>query len=201
MSSQPKAFLTPEQYLEIERKAERKSEYYRGEMFAMSGVRVAHARLSTNIVVALMPQLRARGCEAFTSDLRVRAGDSVLYTYPDVTVICGEPKLLDQHLDTLLNPVLLVEVLSPSTEAYDRGLKFQLYQKIDSLRYYMLVSQDQTHIDLFYKENDRWVLTSADGPDSAIEVPGLGCRLELAEIYRNVPPPEHPATPPPEITR
>jgi Uma2 family endonuclease len=199
MSTQPKAFLTPEQYLEIERKAERKSEYYKGEMFAMSGVRWAHARLSANLMLLLGPQLRAKGCAIVASDLRVRVGDSILYTYPDLTVICGEPELLDQHFDTLLNPLLIVEVLSPSTEAYDRGLKFQLYQKIDSLKYYVLVAQEQIHVDLFSKENGRWVLTSADGPDSVIEVSGLGCRLELAEIYRDVPPSEHPAAPPPEI--
>jgi len=125
MSSQPNSFLTPEQYLEIERKADHKSEYLRGEMFAMSGASAAHNMLTLDLAVLLHPQVRRRGCQIYTNDMRVHIPQSGLYTYPDVIVTCSQPQFLDVMADTLLNPTLLAEVLSPSTEAYDPGRKFE----------------------------------------------------------------------------
>ena len=116
--------MTPEQYLEIERKAEYKSEYRDGEMFAMAGAPEGHNLVVGNLIQGLIPQLRPRGCRVYSNDMRVQAGNSRLYAYPDVAVVCGEPQFLDNRRDTLLNPVMVVEVLSPSTEAYDRGEKF-----------------------------------------------------------------------------
>jgi Uma2 family endonuclease len=144
-----KTFLTEEQYLEIERKAELKSEYFRGEMFAMSGASLTHARLVANIVFALGLQLRSSPCNVLSNDLRVRVGETGLYTYPDLVGFCGKPILLDGHQDTLLNPTLLVEVLSPSTEKYDRGRKFEHYQAIDSLKEYLLVSSERVRAELY----------------------------------------------------
>src|SRR4051794_27902251 len=123
MSTQPKTFLTPEQYLELERKAEFKSEYYQGEMFAMAGASFAHVRMVSRILVQLAHQMLGGPCEALSNDLRLHVPATGLYTYPDLVVVCGEPRLIDTHLDTLLNPTVIVEVLSPSTEAYDRGRK------------------------------------------------------------------------------
>ena len=187
MSTQPKTYLTPEQYLEIERKAEYKSEYFAGEMFAMSGAKFEHVMMVGNITRELSEQLRSRQCFVLSADMRVRVTATGLYTYPDVAVVCGEPQLLDKELDTLLNPVLIVEVLSPSTEAYDRGRKFEHYRSIESLKEYLLVSSDRAHIDLFARQSDgRWLLTSADRLEETIELESVGCRLALAAVYEKV---------------
>src|ERR1035441_2998811 len=142
MATPPKTFLTPEQYLEIERKAEFRSEYYGGEMFAMSGARRGHNLIAWNLAGELRQQLRERPCEAYQHDMRVRVSTAGLYAYPDTVIVCGEPQFLDETQDTLLNPTVIVEVLSPSTEAYDRGDKFELYRAIPSLTYYLLVSSE-----------------------------------------------------------
>ncbi len=128
VSTDPKTSLTPEQYLEIERKAEFKSEYFNGEMFAMAGAKEAHTLLAMNVGFALHPQLRGRPCRIYSNDMRVRVSSTGLYTYPDVIEVCGERHFLDDQRDTLLNPNLIVEVLSPTTEAYDRGRKFEYLQ-------------------------------------------------------------------------
>ena len=186
MSTQPKTFLTPEQYLEIERKAEYRSEYYQGEMFAMAGATREHILLVTNLVGELRQQLRTGPCEVYSNDMRVRVSPGGLYTYPDVIVVCEEPRFEDGHLDTLLNPVLIVEVLSPSTEAYDRGRKFQHYRGIDSLAAYLLAASDRVHVDLFLRQPDgRWLLTEATGREEAIELP-FGCRLALRDLYEKL---------------
>ena len=186
MSTQPKSFITPEQYLEIERAAECKSEYFNGEMFAMAGAVRTHNLLVTNAVAELRQQLRGRPCEVYPSDMRVRVSSTGLYTYPDALVVCGEPVFLDRREDTLLNPALIVEVLAPSTEAYDRGRKFEHYQKIDSLRYYLLISSDRVHADLFTLQDGRWGLTPASGLDDTLELESIGCRLKLADLYEKV---------------
>lgn len=185
MSTQAKTLLTPEQYLEIERRAEYKSEYFQGEMFAMSGATRPHNLAAFNIAGQLYNQLRGRPCEAYPSDMRVRITATELYTYPDVVVVCDKPQFLDGELDTLLNPFAVVEVLSPSTESYDRGLKFDHYRSIESLRQYLLVAFDRVHCDLFTRQDDgHWFLTAADGPEGSVEF--AGCRLKLADIYEKV---------------
>ncbi len=162
MSTRPKTFLTPERYLEIERAAERKSEFYEGEMFAMAGTRQAHNLLVSNAVREPGQQFRGRPCEVYPNDMRVRVRPAGPYNYPDVTAVCGEPRFLDGREDTLLNPDLVVEVLSPSTEAYDRGRKFEHYKEIESLREYRLVASDRMYADLYTRQPDgRWILTSA----------------------------------------
>ena len=186
MSSHPKTFLTPEQYLEIERKAEFKSEYYNGEMFAMAGASLAHNRLVGAIVRRLGNQLEGGPCEVLPSDMRVLIQATGLYAYPDATVCCGEPQLLESGLDTLVNPALIVEVVSPSTEAYDRGKKFEHYQTIDSLTAYLLISPDRIRADLFTRQPNGWVLTSATGRDGIIDLPTIGCRLALKDLYERI---------------
>jgi Uma2 family endonuclease len=187
MSTQPKTFLTPEQYLEIERAAERKSEYYDGEMFAMAGAKEAHNLVVSNLVARLHQQLRSRPCRVYPSDMRVRVRATGLYTYPDVTAVCGEPRFLDDQRDTLLNPTLLVEVLSPSTEAYDRGRKFEQYKSIESLREYLLVASDRMHADLCTRQADgRWLLTSAGGMDESLTLESVGAQLTIADLYEKV---------------
>lgn len=186
MSTHPRTHLTEEQYLEIERKAETKSEYLNGEMFAMSGASLAHIRIVGNVMFALRQQLKSGRCEAFSNDFRVRVGKTRLYTYPDIVAICGEPVLLDNFHDTLLNPRLIIEVLSPSTEAYDRGLKFEHYRTIDSLLEYVLVASTRVHVDVFTREAAKWGLTSAESLDQSVKLESIGCTLSVREIYERV---------------
>ena len=187
MSTLPKTFITPEQYLEIERKAEFRSEYYNGEMFAMSGASWPHSLIVAHLTRELSQQLRQRPCSVVSQDLRVRVKATGLYTYPDVVVVCGEPQFSDDKPDTLLNPSVIIEVLSPTTEAYDRGRKFGHYRAIESLREYVLVSSDIVSAELFVRREDgQWTLTAADKMEDAIEIPSVQCRLALADIYEKV---------------
>ena len=187
MSTMPRPRLTPEEYLEIERKAEFKSEYYDGEMFAMSGARLAHNLIAGNVIGGLHFQIRGRSCAVYPSDMRVRVSATGLYTYPDVVVVRGKPQLADNEMDNLLNPTVLVEVLSPTTEAYDRGRKFEHYRKIESLRQYLLVASDRVSVELFTRQSDgQWLLSSAAGPEDEIGLESIECRLRVADIYDKV---------------
>jgi len=187
MSTQPKTYLTPEQYLEIERKAEYKSEYYQGEMFAMTGAREAHNLIAGNLYAGIHTQLRSRACRVYSSDMRVSVSATGLYTYPDISVVCGERQFLDGQMDTLLSPTLIAEVLSPSTEAFDRGRKFEHYRSIESLRQYLLVASDRMHADLYTRQQDGgWLLTPTDGPGGALSLASVDCRIALADIYEKV---------------
>jgi Uma2 family endonuclease len=180
-------FLTPEQYLEIEREAERKSEYWQGEMFAMAGAGESHNLLVMNIGVQIYSQLRTRDCRTYSNDMRVCVSEAGLYTYPDIVVVCGVPQFLDGRRDTLLNPTLIVEVLSPSTEAYDRGRKFEHYQSIDSLKQYLLVATERVHADLFTRQpRGHWLLTAAGSIEDTIDLESIGCRITLRESYERV---------------
>jgi len=186
MSTLPSTHLTPEEYLEIERKAEWKSEYYAGEMFAMSGASEKHGLIAVNLVALLHRQLRRTTCRVFGSDLRVNMPATGLYTYPDIVVACGERKFIDETFDTLLNPVLIAEILSPSTEAYDRGRKFEHYQTIPSLNEYLLVAQDRIHVDLYTRQpGGAWLLTSASELTASIALASIQCSVSLAELYED----------------
>ena len=187
MATRPETFLTPEQYLEIERKAEFKSEYYGGEMFAMSGARRGHNLIVWNLAGVLDRHLRNRPCEAYQNDMRVRVGATGLYAYPDTVIVFGEPQFLDETQDTLLNPTVIVEVLSPSTEAYDRGDKFELYRAIPSLTHYLLVSSERMSAVLFARQAEGgWLLTGATLPEDTIDLPAVGVRFTLADLYEKV---------------
>jgi Uma2 family endonuclease len=187
MSTLPKTYLTPEQYLEIERKAEFKSEYYQGEMFAMSGARRAHNLIAWNTGSSLHRQLKGRPCEAYPGEMRVRVTAAGLYTYPDVVVVCGEPQFADDTLDTLLNPAVIVEVLSESTETYDRGRKFELYRSLESLAEYLLIDSRRVSAELFTRQPEgRWLLTAKASLEDSIELQSIDCRLPLADLYERV---------------
>ena len=188
MSTLPKTYITPEQYLEIERKAEFRSEYYSGEMFAMSGTSRPHNLIKTNASVQLAQQLRQRPCEVYSSDARVLVAPTGLYTYPDIVVACEEPRFLDGALDTLLNPTVIIEILSPSTEAYDRGRKFGHYRNIESLRAYLMVASESIGAELYTRQpNNQWTLTAdARRLEDIVEIESIGCTLKLADIYEKV---------------
>ena len=187
MSTHPKAFLTPGEYLEIERQAEIRIEYYQGEMVAMADANEAHSTLADNLVVAFRLKLRGGPCRSYSRDMRVQVSATGLYTYPDLVVVCGERKFLDDNRDTLLNPTLIVEILSPTTEAYDRGKKFSLYRTLGSLQEYVLVSQDRVQVECFKRQSaGQWLLTAASRPDDAVCLDSVGCTLPLADIYEDV---------------
>lgn len=185
MSTQPNSFLTAEQYLEIERKAEFKSEYYQGEMFAMSGAREPHVLIVVNLAAVLAPALRGR-CRVFANDMRVLVSPTGLYTYPDIAVVCGKPEFADQEFDTLVNPALLIEVLSPSNEAYDRGKKFDHYRTIQSLRQYVLVATDRPHIDSLIRSGEAWTFSAADGLEAEINLESVGLTVRLRDVYAEI---------------
>lgn len=187
MSAVPKRRVSPEEYLAIERKSDIRHQYYNGEMFAMGGASRAHNRISMNIGTDLNHQLRDRACEPFMIDMRVKVDASGLYTYPDIVVACDKLEFEDEHVDTLLNPQVIIEVLSETTESYDRGKKFEHYRRLESLTDYLLVSQDEPHIEHFTKNADgHWVLFEATGLDTAIELPTIHCRLALNDVYAKV---------------
>lgn len=190
MSSNPVTKLSEEQYLAIERAAEFRSEFVNGEMFAMSGGTMRHSALQANILVELSPLIRGRGCRAFAADMRVRVSATGMYTYPDVSVLCGRPQLADEHADTLLNPIVIFEVLSPSSEKYDRGLKFQSYRTIESFQDYILVDQDRVRIEHYTRQgSNTWNLRDCQGLYEDLVVVSLGVTLSLRRIYDGVDPP------------
>lgn len=187
MSVQEKELLTPEAYLALEREAPYKSEYFAGEMFAVSGASRRHNLISLNVGAELRAQLRHRPCEVYTSDMRVKVSPTGLYTYPDVVVVCGEPEFEDATGDTLLNPTLLIEVLSPSTEDYDQGRKLEHYRTIPSLQEYLLVSQARAHIVQYVRHSEvSWLLSDTSGLEGSIALRAIGCEIALSEIYAKV---------------
>ena len=187
MSTVPKHFIAPEEYLYRERDAEFRSEYFRGEMLAMAGASANHNLMVLNAGASLREQLRKKPCRVYPSDLKLRIESTGLYTYPDLSVVCGEPQLESNGGDVLLNPVVLVEVLSDSTEAYDRGKKFEHYRTIPSLKHYVLIAQDRHSIDCFSRQPDgSWVLTSCQALDEKVELEAIGSQLAVAEVYDKV---------------
>ncbi len=187
MTSRPDVRFTPEEYLRIERAAEWKSEYIDGEMFAMAGASHRHTIIAGNFVRELGNQFRDGPCVVSASDLRVATDRRRHYTYPDVVVVCDPPQFVDDQLDTVSNPALIAEVLSDSTEKYDRGAKFERYRSVASLSEYLLVSQDRVHVELFSRQPDgRWSLRDWNDPVAEIEITSLHCRIKVAEIYAKV---------------
>lgn len=178
--------LTPEEYLAHEREVEYKSEYIAGQVVAMSGVSREHSLINSNLIRVLSSQLLDQPCEVHASDMRVKVSARGMYTYPDIAVVCGDAQYEDDQVDTLLNPTLIVEVLSPSTEAYDRGAKFGYYRQLPSLQEYLLVAQDQMLVEHFVREEGGWLLTETRDPGAVVRLPSIGCEAQLAEIYRKI---------------
>lgn len=187
MSSVVRSLLSPQEYLDRERRAETRSEYYRGEMFAMSGATWEHTLIKDNLAREAGNQLKAGPCRVATSDLRVKVNASGLYTYPDIVIVCGEPQFEDKVLDTLLNPSVLIEVLPDSTEKYDRGQKFVHYRQLPSLKEYVLVAQDRPQVERFVRQDDgTWVLSAFGDLAQTFSFGTIAVQVPLAEIYRGV---------------
>ncbi|WP_373514568.1 Uma2 family endonuclease [Persicitalea sp.] len=188
MNIQTQKYFTPEEYLELERAADYKSEYYQGEIFAMAGASRNHNRITENLSGEIYIFLKGKSCSAYSSDLRTHIPANGLYTYPDVLVVCEKEEYLDEEVDTLLNPIIIVEVLSESTGGYDRGEKFQLYRSIPSLEEYVLIDSRRVAVEVFRKgEQEFWSLMSeAYDLESSIELASIGLTLPLSDIYDQV---------------
>ena len=185
--------MTPEEYLAFERKATTKNEYLNGQIIAMSGASRVHNLITGNIFNGLYTQLIERECETYASDMRVKAPQTASYAYPDVVVVCDEPRFEDGVFDTLLNPIVLIEVLSPSTEAYDRGEKFAHYRQIDALQEYVLISQDRISVEHYLRQGTQWLLTEFRAFEESLSLILIECELPLRNIYRRVEFSEQPA--------
>ena len=185
-SAAAQTFLTPEEYLAFERKATTKHEYLNGQIITMSGASFAHNFITVNIVTYLNVQLMEGECRVAASDMRVKVTQIDSYFYPDVVVVCGEPRAEDDTFDTLLNPVVIVEVLSPSTEGYDRGEKFEHYQQIASLTDYILISQDEVHVEHYCRQGSGWLQTEFRELEDVLSLPSIDCELRLQDVYRRV---------------
>jgi Uma2 family endonuclease len=187
MASEPIPRISLEEYLALERRSVTRHELLDGEMFAMTGASRRHNLVAGNVFAALHAQLTGRGCEIYTHDMRVRVPAVDLVTYPDVVVACEEPRFLDEETDTLLNPTLIVEVLSPSTESYDRGNKFAHYRTLPSLAEYLLLAQGQVRAEHFVRQGDgAWMLTETTRIEDRLDLPSIGCSLELRGVYDRV---------------
>lgn len=187
MATRLKPFYTPEEYLELEVKADHKSEYLAGQIYAMAGGSPQHDQISFNLISTLGGQLRGGPCRGYTSDQLVLVRETGLFTYPDVTVVCGEPRFEQMRVNVLVNPTLLIEVLSDSTEAYDRGEKFAHYRRIESLQEYVLVAQDRPRIERYLRQEDgTWNYTAAEGLEAMLRLDSIRCGLRLAEVYAQV---------------
>lgn len=179
--------MTASEYLVFERSSEEKHEYYRGEIFAMGGASRAHNTISLNIGSEFRQLFRDRDCVAFVADMRVKVSTTGKYAYPDVVVTCEEARFEDEYLDTLVNPQVIVEVLSKSTESYDRGRKFEFYRRIESLSDYVLVSQDRIAAEHFWRHEDgTWQMRGLQALDERLELSTADCGLALKDIYHKV---------------
>ena len=190
MAVQPKTQYTLEEYLELERSTREKHEFFRGEIFDMGGASAVHNLIVANVIGEMRQYFRRKPCQVYPSDLRVKVSPTGLYTYPDVVVVCGQPQF-EQPGETLLNPTLLVEVLSESSEAYDRGKKSEQYRTLLSLTDYLLIAQDRVLVEHYSRQpEERWLLHAANRLEDTMAIASLGCELPLSEIYAKVELPE-----------
>lgn len=176
---------TREEYLELERNAEFRHEFIDGRIVAMTGASVAHARIVLGLGSTLRAVVRGKGCDVLVNDLRVKTGTGN-YFYPDVVAYCGPPRLEDDQQDALLNPILVAEVLSPSTAAYDRGEKADHYRTIPTLQEYVLIAQDRPYAQKFLRDGGFWIMSEVSGLDQSILLCSLGCSVELRDLYEGV---------------
>jgi len=187
MITKEKKYISPEEYLKLERASEIKHEYFNGEIFAMSGASLKHNIITSNLLIDLGNKLKNSECIPFGSDMRVYVSENGLYTYPDLSVFCGEIKLQDDEQDTALFPKVIIEVLSKATQDYDRGGKFKLCREIATLEDYVLVSQDSVSVEHYHKQSDgRWILEEINDFVSKIKLNSIKAEIELKEIYSNI---------------
>ena len=187
MTAQALPTVTEAEYLVGERAGAARHEYYNGKVYAMTGGTEPHNLIAGNALAALHAQLRQRPCRVYQSDMRVKVAATGLNTYPDVVVVCGRPEFADAARDTLTNPIVIVEVLSPSTERYDRGMKFQHYHTIETLQDYLMIAQDRPYIEHYARQaTGDWLLREAAGLAAMLTIESISCTLTLADVYEKV---------------
>ncbi len=193
MSAVPKRFITPSEYLELERKAEFKSEYYRGEMFAMAGARYEHNAVKDNLIIEFGKRFQGGPCRPISSDMKVKVSRTGLYTYPDIILVCGDLEFEDDSHDVLLNPQIVIEVLSDSTEKYDRGMKFLHYRQVASVKEYVLVAQNQPLVERYVRQpGGTWELTEFSDPSGEFSLATIPASIPLSAVYAGVTFPDSP---------
>lgn len=186
LSQIPNKKMSREEYLTFDRASDVKHEHIDGTVVAMTGASHAHSLICSYTIATLINQIGDKPCAVYPADICVNIPATGLYTYPDISIVCGAPEFTGDSFDTLVNPILIVEVLSPSTEAYDRGTKFQHYRKLPSLQEYVLISQNKPRIERFQRQNDLWTLTDAETLDTLLELSSIECCIALKDIYRKV---------------
>jgi len=186
MSSPEPNLLTPREYLALQRKSETRSEYIARRTIALPRSNMRHGLINGNLFRELSSPLRGRAGQAHAAALRIKVSATEMYAYPDIVALCAKPLLEDEHLDTLLNPSVIVEVLSDSTELHDRGEKFANYRRIDSLREYVLVSQERICIELYRRDADKWIFSEVSGPDAVLHLVSIDCHVPVSTIYEKV---------------
>ena len=180
-------YISEEAYLELEERAETKHEYFHGRIYAMAGAKEAHNLISVNVAGELRQQFKGKPCRAYSNDMRVLVSKTKLYTYPDVIAVCGEPVFANRNRTTLLNPTVIVEVLSEATESYDRGEKFAHYRTLETLTDYILMAQDKMRLEHYVRQPDeRWMLTIVSDPQGVLEIESIGCLLRMTDVYEKV---------------
>ncbi|MBI5302493.1 MAG: Uma2 family endonuclease [Chloroflexi bacterium] len=185
MNRQVKNNFTPAEYLAMEHAAESKSEYYNGKIFAMVGCTTDHSEIAGRLITVLNQQIdgKSKPCHVYTSDARLFVKRSGLFTYPDAIVVCGKIQYAEQHNDTIMNPLLIVEVISESTRAYDRGAKFNFYKQIPSLQEYVVVESEQAHVEVYRRAGDLWTVEMIEGLEASLKLAAVECEIPLAQIY------------------
>lgn len=184
MAAEPRSLISREAYLAMERESEERHEYIAGEIFAMAGGTETHGLIIGNLIAALHSPTRRRGCRIYPGDVRIFIDAIPMYTFPDVSLVCGQPQHEGGRRDVILNPKVVIEVLSPSTERYDRGQKFQYYQHLASLDTYILVAQEWPLVEQYVRQGDReWLYSAARGLDATLSLPAVECSLALADVY------------------
>jgi Uma2 family endonuclease len=186
MTAKPLHKFSPEEYLAFERQSLERHEYLDGDIYAMVGASKQHLKIQANIAAYLLPKLESLDCWIFTNDARIRPQTSKAYFYPDLVIQCEEESYEDEFEDSILNPTIIIEILSPSTKNFDRGEKFVRYQTIPSLQSYVLVSQDSPLIERFDREGKTWVYHRTEGLDAVVEMAAVQCTLPLADVYRRI---------------
>lgn len=187
MAAQPNTPYTPEQYLQLERSGAAKHEYLDGRIYALAGASRNHNRIAAHILGILYGQLRHGPCEVYPSDMRVKVVATGLHTYPDISVVCGQPEFADAEADTLLNPLVIFEILSPSTERFDRGKKFEHYRRIPTLQEYILVSQDKHLVEQYVRQDESvWLLMVHSAAEHTLTLRAADARLTLADVYEGI---------------
>ena len=180
-------FISPEEYLEQERKSLDKHEYYQGEVFAMSGTSLEHVIIARNCMGNLFAKLKGKSCQPFGSDLRMHIPPNTLYTYPDLSIICGKPELTDEHFDTATNPTVLIEILSPSTRNYDMGIKFKLYRDIPTLKEYILIDSENVYVEKHTRQEDNsWLLSEIKNSHELLKIESIQVAVALSDIYEGI---------------